>query len=199
MGIDNRVLVNLLLDDGEAYLFSDFFTTQESYIFLAELKEQVSWKEEPIIIFGKKIMQPRLTAWFGDEGKSYSYSGITMHPNAWNDTLLEIKSRVETQAGVAFNSALLNLYRYGQDSNGWHSDNEKTLGYNPVIASVSFGASRIFQFKHRNDKTKKANIALTHGSLLLMQGATQHHWLHCIPKTKKPVDIRINITFRVII
>lgn len=143
-------------------------------------------------------MQPRLTAWYGDAGKDYSYSGITMQPLAWTDTLMAIKQSADKVAGVSFNSALLNLYRDGKDSMGWHRDNEKELGTNPVIASVSFGAPRRFLLRHYTDKKLVREIVLTHGSLLLMRGETQHYWEHSIPKTAKPAGSRINITFRIV-
>ena len=121
-----------------------------------------------------------------------------MHPILFTPTLFEIKSKIEKQINLNFTSCLLNLYRDGNDSNGWHADNEKELGLNPTIASVSFGAERIFQMKHRNSKKEKVKINLTNGSLLVMKGRTQHHWLHQIPKTKKEVGERINLTFRII-
>ena len=121
-----------------------------------------------------------------------------MHPTLFTPTLFEIKSKIEKQINLNFTSCLLNLYRDGNDSNGWHADNEKELGLNPTIASLSFGAERIFQMKHRNSKKEKVKINLTNGSLLVMKGRTQHHWLHQIPKTKKEVGERINLTFRII-
>ena len=187
-------VANLLSQDGEVYFYPDFFAPAESDVLFAELLSEIPWKHEPIILFGKKIMQPRLTAWFGDE--SYSYSGITMHPEKWTPALHEIKTRIEKEFGIVFNSALLNQYRNQQDSVGWHKDNEKELGVNPTICSVSFGATRDFKFQHSKIKELKQSIALTHGSVLLMQGETQHHWAHAIPKTKKELGPRINITFR---
>lgn len=190
---------NLLPKDGEAIFFPDLFTPAESDHYLHSLQHDILWKQEPIIIYGKEIMQPRLTAWYGDEGKAYLYSGITMQPKPWTKALLEIKERIETIAMVHFNSALLNQYRDGKDSMGWHRDNEKELGINPVIGSVSFGASRKFMLRHYHDRSLKASVELSHGSFLLMRGKTQHCWMHSIPKTTKPLDMRINITFRVIV
>ena len=190
---------NILPKDGETFFFPGFFGKAESDIFLEKLSTEIAWKQEPILIFGKEVMQPRLTAWYGDEGKSYRYSGIEMQPLPWTGSLLEIKSIIEQLANISFNSALLNLYRDGTDSMGWHRDNEKELGIDPVIGSVSFGASRKFLMKHQHDKTLKAAVELTHGSLLLMKGKTQHCWLHSVPKTTKPIGTRINITFRVIV
>ena len=149
-------------------------------------------------MFGKEVMQPRLTAWYGDADKNYSYSGVTMVPHQWTARLRQIKEKIEVVAGVKFTSALLNFYRNENDSMGWHRDNEKELGNSPVIGSVSFGATRTFQF--RNYKTKKdiKSIELTDGSLLLMRGKTNHFWEHRVAKTSQPVKERINITFRVI-
>lgn len=190
---------NILDVDGESYYYPLLFSKKESDAIFSLLISEIAWKQEPIFIFGKSVMQPRLTAWYGDEEKEYSYSGITMTPFPWTSTLLEIKERVESVAGVKFNSALLNQYRDGNDSMGWHRDNEKELGRNPVIASVSFGAKRIFHLRHSKNKKMKTSIELEHGSLLLMAGETQHHWHHSISKTKKFAGPRINITFRAIL
>lgn len=190
---------NLLPHDGEAYFYPELFSKKESDHYLNALLQEISWKQEPIVIFGKQVMQPRLTAWFGDEGKCYHYSGITMQPERWTKSLLKIKEQIEVIAGVTFNSALLNQYRDGKDSMGWHRDNEKELGHNPVIGSVSFGATRKFVLRHYQDHSLKRSVELSHGSLLLMQGKTQHCWMHSIPKTTKQLGSRINITFRVII
>ena len=190
---------NLLPKDGEIYYIPALFTKEESDKFYMSLQESIQWKHEPIMMFGKEIMQPRLTAWYGDEGMSYTYSGITMQPLSWNDDLALIKSRIEAASEHVFNSALLNLYRDGNDSVGWHRDNEKSLGIDPIIASVSFGTARNFHFKHVTDKELKLKVPLTHGSLLLMKGRTQHHWLHSIQKEPKVRSGRINITLRTIV
>ncbi len=189
---------NLLPHKGEAYFYPAFFDNTESDALFQSLLTQVNWKQEPIRIFGKEVMQPRLTAWFAEEGKSYSYSGITMEAYPWNETLIKIKSKVEKKADVKFNSALLNLYRDGRDSMGWHRDNEKELGVNPVIASVSFGAMRTFQLREYQTKSNLRSIPLGHGSMLLMRGETQPYWEHQVPKTNKINAPRINITFRVV-
>jgi len=189
---------DILSFNGEAILYPSFFSPGESEYYFRKLLNEIQWKQEPIKIFGKEVMQPRLTAWYGDSDKPYSYSGITMQPHAWNDILKSIKQKIEPAAGVIFTSALLNLYRDGNDSMGWHRDNEKELGDQPVIGSVSFGATRNFQF--RNYKTKKdvKSLELSHGSFLLMRGDTNHYWEHRVPKTKQVLNKRINITFRVI-
>ena len=160
------------------------------------LLAQVKWKEDHIRIFGKTYLQPRLTALFGEQGKSYTYSGIQMLPTAFTPSLLDLKKKIEDLSGEHFTTCLLNLYRDGQDSNGWHADNEKELGDQPFIASVSLGASRTFHLKHREDRSLRFRMQLEHGSLLLMGGAMQEYWLHQIPKTRKSVGKRINLTFR---
>jgi alkylated DNA repair dioxygenase AlkB len=193
-----EALHNILPKDGDVDFFPQVFTVEESDIYFDGLQHEIDWKQEPISIYGRTVMQPRLTAWYGDPGKIYSYSGLTMQPRAWTPTLLKIKQRIETVSPVTFNSALLNLYRDQQDSMGWHRDNEKELGMNPVIGSVSFGATRTFQFRHYTDKTLKRSLELTHGSFLLMHGKTQHNWEHALPKRSTAKGMRVNITFRVI-
>ncbi len=143
-------------------------------------------------------MQPRLTALQGNPKMHYGYSGIRMNPDPFSDTLLAIKKRIEPSAGVKFTHVLLNRYRDGKDSMGWHRDNEKELGVNPVIASVSFGAFRDFHFRLYETKANKITLNLGHGSLLIMKGKTQHHWEHQLPKRANIVGERINLTFRVL-
>ena len=189
---------NILPFGGEVYLYPALFNEKESTELYTLLTERIAWKQEPIVIFGREIMQPRLTAWYGDTDKPYSYSGITMQPHPWTADLLRIKQRIETVAEQAFTSALLNLYRDGRDSMGWHRDNEKELGANPVIGSVSFGMPRTFQLKHATEKKLTKKVLLTNGSFLLMKGATQHNWLHSIPKEPPITGGRINLTFRTI-
>jgi alkylated DNA repair dioxygenase AlkB len=190
---------NILPIDGDVYLYPELFNEYTSNLYFNALTEFVAWKQEPVKIMGQEIMQPRLTAWYGDEGKSYSYTGITMNPLPWTIDLLKIKEAVQKISGEVFNSALLNLYRDGSDSVGWHRDNEKSLGINPVIGSVSFGVSRVFSLKHYKDKKLKEKVLLTNGSFLLMKGETQHKWLHSIQKDQTITAPRINITFRKII
>jgi len=145
------------------------------------------------------INEPRQSAFYGDKGLIYTYSGKKQEAKVWTETLLIIKQQIATILELQFNSVLLNLYRSGQDNMGWHSDNEKELGQNPKIASVSFGATRTFQLKHISNPTLRQSIELTHGSLLLMQGDTQHFWKHQIPKTNRFIPPRINLTFRTIV
>lgn len=193
-----EITENILPFDGEVYLYPALFSEKESAELYARLAAHIAWKQEPIVIFGRELMQPRLTAWYGDTDKPYSYSGITMQPHPWTADLLYIKQRVEAVAKHAFTSALLNLYRDGRDSMGWHRDNEKELGSNPVIGSVSFGLPRTFHLKHATEKKLTRKVLLTSGSFLLMKGATQHHWLHSIPKEPRLTAGRINLTFRTI-
>ena len=188
----------LNLPDAEVIYYPHFFDKEEADTIYAELTNEIPWQQDDIRVFGKTHPQPRLTALFGNEGKPYSYSNIKMQPHPWNLLLQKIKSKVESVSDTNFTTVLLNQYRDGKDSNGWHADNEKELGTNPIIASLSFGAERTFQLKHNSDKDQKKSIVLEHGSLLLMKGTTQHCWKHQIPKTAKPVGPRINLTFRVI-
>ena len=186
------------IKDGELYYDRFFFNNIEANKYFNLLKKEIQWRQDNIKIFGKIYPQPRLTALYANNNKSYSYSNIKMQPITFTPTLFDIKSKIEKRLNSQFTSCLLNLYRNGQDSNGWHADNEKELGLNPVIASLSLGAERVFHMKHRNDKKEKVKINLTNGSLLVMRGRTQHHWLHQIPKTRKKVGERINLTFRII-
>ncbi|MFY7939087.1 MAG: alpha-ketoglutarate-dependent dioxygenase AlkB family protein, partial [Flavobacterium sp.] len=163
------------------------------------LSKEIAWQQDNITIFGKKIAQPRLTALYGNEGKSYGYSNIVMQPHPFNSALTFIKEEIETITNEHFTTALLNLYRNERDSNGWHSDNEKELGRDPVIASVSFGEARMFQIKHNTKKEFKQSILLEHGSLLVMKNGAQVHYKHQIPKATKPKNPRINLTFRKIL
>lgn len=188
----------LNLPDAEVIYYPHFFNKEEADTIYAELTNEIPWQQDEITVYGKKYPQPRLTALFGNEGKPYSYSNIKMQPHPWNLLLQKIKSKVESVSDTNFTTVLLNQYRDGKDSNGWHADNEKELGTNPVIASVSFGAERTFQLKHNSIKDQKKSIVLEHGSLLMMKGTTQHCWKHQIPKTAKPIGPRINLTFRVI-
>jgi alkylated DNA repair dioxygenase AlkB len=188
----------LHLPDAEIIYYPHFFEKKEADTIFAQLTNDIPWQQEDIKVFGKTHPQPRLTALFGNEGKPYSYSNIKMQPHPWNLLLQKIKFYVESITETNFTTVLLNQYRNGKDSNGWHADNEKELGTNPVIASVSFGAERTFQLKHNTNKDQKKNIILEHGSLLIMRGRTQHFWKHQIPKTAKPIGSRINLTFRVI-
>lgn len=163
------------------------------------LRSQIAWEQGQIRMFGKWVMEPRLSAWYGDPGAAYTYSGKRQEPLVWIPPLSEVKGLVEQAAAGRFNSVLLNLYRFGQDSMGWHSDDEKELGDSPMIASLNLGATRKFQLRRKDDKSSKLELDLTHGSLLIMAGETQTFWQHQVPKTKKDVGERMNLTFRNII
>jgi len=188
----------LNLPDAEIIYYPHFFDKKEADAIFVQLTNDIPWQQDDIRVFGKTHPQPRLTALYGNEGKPYSYSNIKMQPHPWNPLLQKIKLSVESVSDTNFTTVLLNQYRDGKDSNGWHADNEKELGTNPIIASVSFGAERVFQLKHNSISGLKQRILLEHGSLLLMKGTTQHFWKHQIPKTSKPIGSRINLTFRVI-
>ena len=188
--------VVLDLPDAEIIYYPKFFDKEQSDLIYTELLQDIAWQQDNITIFGKTHPQPRLTALYGNEGKPYSYSNIKMQPHPWNSLLQKIKYYIEETTGCQFTTVLLNQYRDGKDSNGWHADNEKELGINPIIASLSFGSERVFQLKHNTIADAKKSVVLEHGSLLLMKGSTQHFWKHQIPKTVKPIGTRINLTFR---
>nr|WP_046759131.1 alpha-ketoglutarate-dependent dioxygenase AlkB [Kordia jejudonensis] len=188
----------LHLPDADISYYPDFINSTEADQIFDTLQKETPWQQDDIKVFGKVYAQPRLTALYGTNQKSYSYSNIKMTPHALTPTLLHLKNSVDTICNADFTTMLLNYYRDGKDSNGWHADNEKELGTNPIIASLSFGQERFFHLKHRTDKTLKHKLLLQHGSLLVMKGETQHKWLHQIPKTAKPIQGRINITFRII-
>jgi len=198
MLFESKKPVTVPLKDGNLFYDPCFFDYKKANYYFEILRNDIKWQHDNIKIFGKTYAQPRLTALYANNEKPYRYSNITMQPTKFSPVLLLIKSQVEKSTNLDFTSCLVNLYRDGQDSNGWHADNEKELGENPIIASVSFGAERFFHMKHRYDKSQKLKIKLENGSLLLMKGKTQHHWLHQIPKTKKKVGERINLTFRTI-
>ena len=176
---------------------SQFLDADFSQKLFKELYTQTNWIQEPIKIFGKEMMQPRLTHLFGE--KSYSYSNIKMDPEPFPEMLQQLKNKLENFTKSTFNVCLANLYRDGQDSMGWHSDDEKELGKNPTIASISLGGERMFHLQHKTKKELKQKLVLAPGSLLIMAGETQHFWKHQLPKTKKKVAPRINLTFRQII
>jgi len=184
--------------DAEIIYYPHFFESGKADELFRILSDEIPWQQDNITVFGKTHPQPRLTSLFGNEGKPYSYSNIIMQPNLWNPVLTFIKEEIENVVNENFTTVLLNQYRSGKDSNGWHSDNEKELGRNPVIASVSFGAERYFHLQHNLMEDQKLKILLEHGSLLLMKGSTQHFWKHQIPKTTKQIGTRINLTFRII-
>jgi alkylated DNA repair dioxygenase AlkB len=178
----------------------NFFDFDQSQLYMKHLTNDIKWKREKIRMWGREIITKKRIAWYADEGKSYTYSGSTFHPDQWNELLLEIKKHVEQYIKFQFNSVLLNEYPNGKVGMGWHSDDERELGIDPIIASLSFGANRDFIFKHKTDKSfENIKIHLKSGSLLLMLGSTQHHWKHSLPKRLKVREPRINLTFRKIL
>jgi len=188
----------LNLPDSDITYYPNFLNPEEADYYFKILLNEIPWQQDDITVFGKTYAQPRLTALFADNKKPYSYSNITMQPHGFSSALSEIKKKIEDIENNTFTTCLANLYRDGQDSNGWHSDNEKELGKNPIIASVSLGQVRPFSLKHKVHKHLKHKIELQSGSLLVMKGSTQQHWLHQIAKTKKIIKPRINLTYRII-
>jgi alkylated DNA repair dioxygenase AlkB len=188
--------------DGQLDWFPSFLPAAVADRYFHQLIDATPWQHEHITMYGRRVAVPRLTAWFGEPGSNYTYSGLTMVPEPWTDELAELKSLVEPHArGTTFNSVLLNLYRDGNDSVAWHADDEPELGHDPVIASLSLGQARSFRLKHdRDDSIPPVEIELTHGSLLVMSGALQHHWKHQLPKRRcKDLGPRVNLTFRRIV
>jgi alkylated DNA repair dioxygenase AlkB len=184
------------LPDAEISYVPDFLPPALANSYFEDLFHHTPWRQDPITIFGKTHPQPRLTSLHAHTLDSYSYSGIVMTPHPMTETLKLIENRIYQFSDASFTTVLLNLYRDGKDSNGWHADDESELGKNPVIASVSLGAPRFFHLRHNHDPKQRYKLLLEHGSLLLMGGATQHFWKHQVAKTAKKVDPRINLTFR---
>ena len=187
------------LPDAIFEYYPNFFSKEKADELYTLLYEKTPWQQDIITVYGKNHPQPRLTALYGNEGKPYKYSNIIMNPHPWNSTLTYIKEAVEEKANHKFTTVLLNLYRNERDSNGWHADNEKELGRNPIIASISLGEERSFQLKHISIKEAKQNLILKHGSLILMKEGSQIHYKHQIPKVTKAKNPRINLTFRTIL
>jgi alkylated DNA repair dioxygenase AlkB len=188
---------NILPFDGEVNVYPGFFSKEESDHYLEKLLSEIEWQQDKMKIYGKEVKLPRLTAWYGEHRNDYSYSGISMKSKPWTPELKSIKKKIEDFTGIKFTSVLLNYYRDGNDSVSWHRDNEKVLRVNPVIASVSFGATRTFKFRHVNDFTLIHSVELEHETFVLMKGETQHKWQHQIPKSKKIRKARISLTFRI--
>ncbi len=187
-------LPSLAPGDGELRLVPDVVADPDQ--MLERLLAEIDWRQDTARIMGRSVKLPRLTAWYGDAG--YRYSGIENPPRPWLAVLRELKEMAETIAGATFNSVLANLYRDGRDGMGWHSDDERALGRDPVIASLSFGAVRRFRLKHKCDPERRLGLDLPAGSCLVMAGPLQHHWRHALPKTARPLGPRVNLTFRLI-
>lgn len=186
---------NHLPFNGELYLINNFYPANEAKIIFDELLYNLNWQQEQLFIYGRKVNVPRLMCWSGDKNTHYQYSGVNHQPHPWTKTLLSIKQKIEFFYPSSFNSVMANLYRNGSDSMGCHSDDEKELGENPLIASLSFGEQRLLKFRHSKSKDV-VDLFLSHGDLLIMAGEIQHHWKHELPKTKKIKTERINLTFR---
>jgi alkylated DNA repair dioxygenase AlkB len=187
-----------LADGAELVLIRGFYDKTESEPLFTKLLTNLHWQEEDIFIFSKWVKVPRLMCWYGDPNAYYQYSGVSHQPLPWTPDLQVIREKVERQCQCAFNSVLANLYRDGRDSMGCHADDEKELGVNPVIASLSLGEERLFKMHHKKSK-QSLNINLQHGDLLVMGGTCQRYWMHSVPKTKAPKTPRINLTFRKIL
>ena len=186
----------VVLRDAELVMMHNVLTPELADLWLTRLRQQIAWRQDLLSIGGRQSPIPRMQAWYGDAGASYSYSGLKMQPLPWTPFLGAIRQKVEALSGESFNAVLLNWYRDGSDSVGWHSDDEPELGVNPVIASLSLGATRLFRMQHKSKKQWAYKLELEQGSLLVMRGVTQHYWRHQLPKTRRAVGQRINLTFR---
>ena len=183
------------MPDADVLLYPKVFSPSAERRLFTTLCEATPWEQHLLTVFGRAVKAPRLSAWYGDSGASYRYSGVQLEALPWSPALLEIKGVVEGLVDASFNSVLLNLYRDGADSVGWHADAEPELGKNPTIASVSLGAARLFRLQHKKRRLRVA-LELPPGSVLVMCGVTQHHWRHSLPKTRHQVGARVNLTFR---
>ena len=188
--------VDLGLEDAVAWYARDFLGADVADSLFDEFRYSLDWRQESIRIMGRSVPQPRLTCWYGDPGMTYTYSGLTLEPRPWTPALAQLRRRVERAVNATFPAVLGNLYRDENDSVGWHADNEPELGPQPVIASVSLGATRRFELRRRDDHAVRHVLDLEHGSLLALDGPVQHHWQHHVPKGRKPAAVRINLTFR---
>lgn len=194
----NEVITNLLPEDGIVNYYGKVLNRKEADHYYDRLLHSIEWKNDEAVIFGKHIITKRKVAWYGDSEFMYTYSNVTKQALIWTNELLELKRIVENISGTTFNSCLLNLYHNGSEGMAWHSDDEKSLGRNTTIASLSVGAERRFSFKHKQTG-QTVSLLLEHGSLLVMKGETQTNWLHRLPPTTKISKPRINLTFRTIV
>jgi alkylated DNA repair dioxygenase AlkB len=183
--------------EGTLNLYSGFLAKDNADNLYKFFLDELAWSAEYIRMFGKIILVPRLVCWYGDKEASYHYSGVEHTPIPWTDSLASLKTKVAASTQQPFNSVLGNLYRNENDSMGWHSDDEKELGKDPFIASISLGSARKFKARHKSTR-ELVELTLPHGSMLTMSGPFQYHWQHCVPKTRKPTTPRINLTFRYI-
>ena len=195
---ENNNRKNILLKDGDVNYYGKIFTATEAAHYTDKLFTGIDWKNDESFIYGKRIITKRKVGWFGDDAFDYTYSKTTKQALPFTEELLAIKKITEEKTGEQYNSCLLNLYHNGDEGMGWHSDAEKELKKDGAIASLSFGAERRFLFRHKQTK-ETVEVFLENGSLLLMHGSTQTHWLHRMPPTKKVTTPRINLTFRTIV
>jgi alkylated DNA repair dioxygenase AlkB len=186
---------NLLPKDGVAIYYGVVFNEKEANQMCKELLDTIPWKQDEVVLFGKKIITKRKVAWYADAGITYTYAGVKKSGLQWTKALDGIKQKVEAITGASYNACLLNLYHEGEEGMGWHRDNEKEIVTESSIASISLGAARKFAFKHATT-SERLQIELANGSLLNMKGSIQQHWYHSLPKTKRIKQIRINLTFR---
>lgn len=189
--------INILKQDGVVDYYGHLLSIADADDYFKTLFNTIEWKNDEVMIFGKRIVTKRKAAWYGDQAFEYTYSNTTKKALPWTQALKELKRLVEQQTEESYNSCLLNLYHDGSEGMTWHSDDEDDLKKNGAIASLSLGAERKFSFKHKKTK-QSCSINLENGSLIVMKGRTQHYWLHCVPKTKKVTEPRINLTFRTI-
>ena len=188
--------LDLMLDGGDCRYWPNAVPASQAHDWLRRLRTELDWRQHHIELFGRRVAQPRLSAWHGDPGASYSYSGLRLEPATWTPCLSEVRDWLQAFTGHGFNSVLANLYRDGGDSMGWHSDDESELGPQPVIASLSLGAVRRFVLRRRDERREKRELKLEHGSLLIMAGDTQANWQHALPKARNVDQPRINLTVR---
>ena len=188
----------LQLPDAELEFHADWLDRATADLWLAQLHAETPWQQPQLQLYGRKVVLPRLVAWYGDAEASYRYSGLTHRPLPWTPLLTQIRARLVAAVGQPLNGLLLNYYRDGQDSMGWHSDDEAELGRNPLVASLNLGGSRRFDLRRKGHSRIEYSLLLNHGSLLVMGGPTQHYWQHQVAKTRSPCAPRLNLTFRLI-
>jgi alkylated DNA repair dioxygenase AlkB len=193
---NSNALIDLKIPDAQVQYDDGFYAFAKAEQLFNSLQKEIPWRQNKITVYGKTYDEPRLTQLYGDNQMEYSYSGITFKALDWSPLMKSIKEDVERATGCEFNICLANFYRDGSDSNGWHADNEKELGKNPVIASISLGQERFFHLRHNENKEWRFKFPLENGSLLFMAGETQHTYKHQIAKTKRLIQPRINLTFR---
>jgi alkylated DNA repair dioxygenase AlkB len=196
--LSGRQEQNLPLQGANVTYHPDFFSCEEADSYFEAIQRQASWRQLPIVLFGKRVLQPRLIAWYGERGIGYSYSGIHFEASGWLSALDMIRHVLREKLGHDFNAVLCNRYRDGGDSMGWHSDDELVLGAQPLIASVSLGETRQFRLRKKSDTSRSYKLDLAHGSVLIMEGDTQKNWQHSLPKVSGDCGERINLTFRLL-